>query len=111
MAHRQHGRSAPVKSALAAPLPFAQIVHAPTSPLESGARFAVLSAEMRLLWLVPLSLLFWSGIAFADEKVAKQHFMNGQKAYLANDFARAASEFEEAVKESPRPELFFNLAR
>jgi len=50
-----------------------------------------------------------AAVARADVQGARRHFDEGRRAYSAGDYARAAREFEAAIRESPLPDLYYNL--
>jgi hypothetical protein len=66
--------------------------------------------------LVVLLLAAWVAIAHADEvagdrKVAERHFRAGEKAYSAQNFEAAATNFEMAYKALPLPEIAFAVGQ
>jgi hypothetical protein len=59
-----------------------------------------------------LILLLATGIAHADNRVlAEKYFRAGAKAYSAQNFQAAASNFDEAYKALPMPEIAFSAAQ
>src|SRR6188472_3577619 len=59
-----------------------------------------------------LVLALLIGIAHADDKVlAEKYFRAGAKAYAAQNFQAAASNFDEAFKALPMPEIAFSAAQ
>lgn len=61
---------------------------------------------------VTLALLLLTGIAHAEDRVlAEKYFRAGAKAYSAQNFQAAASNFDEAYKALPMPEIAFSAAQ
>ncbi len=61
---------------------------------------------------VTLVLLLATGIAHADDRaLAEKYFRAGAKAYSAQNFQAAASNFDEAYKALPMPEIAFSAAQ
>lgn len=57
-------------------------------------------------------LILVSGVARADDrKAAERYFRAGAKAYAAQNFAAAATNFDEAYKALPMPEIAFSAAQ
>ena len=62
--------------------------------------------------LVLLLAVAVSGVAHADDsKLAERLFHAGERAYKGQDFAAAASDFEQAYKALPLPEIAFSAAQ
>lgn len=61
---------------------------------------------------IALLLVLATGIAHADDRVlAEKYFKAGAKAYSAQNFQAAASNFDEAYKALPMPEIAFSAAQ
>jgi hypothetical protein len=61
---------------------------------------------------VVVLLILATGIAHADDRVlAEKYFRAGAKAYSAQNFKAAASNFDEAYKALPMPEIAFSAAQ
>ena len=75
---------------------------------------APLSRAAFAAWLVASSCASPPCVAFADESVpaaterAAQRFAEGERAFQAGDFVRAAGEFEAAYRENPHPTALWN---
>jgi hypothetical protein len=69
---------------------------------------------MRAVLAITLAIAMFA-TAFADEaddrKSAERHFRAGEKAYAAQNFAAAATNFEEAYKLLALPEIAFSVAQ
>jgi tetratricopeptide (TPR) repeat protein len=61
--------------------------------------------------VVAFVVVFVAGIAHADNPGARAAYERGVKLYRADDFARAAIEFERAYELDPDPAYLFNVAQ
>src|SRR5262245_44195672 len=69
-------------------------------------------AMTRIVLIPFVILVLLAGVASADDKAtAERYFRAGAKAYAAQNFQAAATNFDEAFKALPMPEIAFSGAQ